>query len=66
MATIRICDRCGTEIFPIESTVPVIISRTDNAVAPYTSRYELCPTCANILRKWFNQKVEFENEEAYD
>lgn len=66
MATVKICDRCGMEIYPIESTVSAMIRRTDNAVAPYTSQYELCPTCASILRKWMNQDIAFESEDIHD
>ena len=52
MATKRVCDRCGAEIKPPSSVTYAgmrMIKAGVNSVD-----YELCVSCANKLRKWFN------------
>ena len=52
MATKRVCDRCGAEIKPPNSVTYAgmrMIKAGVNSVD-----YELCVSCANKLRKWFN------------
>ena len=52
IATKRVCDRCGAEINPPSSVTYAgmrMIKAGVNSVD-----YELCVSCANKLRKWFN------------
>lgn len=52
MATKRVCDRCGAEINPFNSVTYAGMRRVKNDIND--NDYELCVSCANKLRKWFN------------
>lgn len=52
MATKRICDRCGAEINPPASVTYAGMRRIKGGVNSVD--YDLCVSCANELRKWFN------------
>lgn len=52
MATKIVCDRCGAEISPFNSVTYAGMRRIKNVIN--ANDYELCASCANKLRKWFN------------
>lgn len=52
MATKRVCDRCGAEINPPTAATYAGMRRIKTGVN--AEDYELCVSCANKLRKWFN------------
>ena len=52
MATKRVCDRCGAEISPVNFVTYAGMRRVKNDIND--NDYELCVSCANKLRKWFN------------
>lgn len=60
MATKRICDRCGAEINPPSSVTYAGMRRIKAGVNSVD--YELCVSCANKLRKWFNGEEENNGE----
>lgn len=53
MAMKKFCDRCGAEIKPMTEVAYAGISRYK-----YEGKlpYELCPECADKLRKWLSGK----------
>lgn len=50
MATVKICDRCGAPINPINSGTRVF----PGALLP--KPLDLCVSCAYQLRKWLNNE----------
>lgn len=60
MATKRVCDRCGAEINPSNSVTYAGMRRVKSAIS--SNDYELCVSCAQELRKWFDgeEKVHAE------
>lgn len=59
MATKRVCDRCGAEISPFNPVTYAGMRRTKNDIND--NDYELCVSCANKLRKWFNGEEKEKN-----
>lgn len=51
MATKKVCDRCGAEIYPLESITYAEMRRFDEYISD--NEYELCVSCAHKLREWF-------------
>ena len=52
MATKKICDRCGAEINPPSAITYAMIRRSQIDIPD--EEYELCASCAQRLREWFN------------
>lgn len=65
MATKRICDRCGAEIYPFNSVTYAGVRRMRRGIND--KDYELCVSCTRKLLMWFNmaemKKGETENDQ---
>lgn len=57
---IIICDRCGCEIKPSYSVIPVIVGHEHSDAR---LNYDLCPVCAYKLKKFLNNEDAERKEE---